>query len=532
MFTLTRQGANEQYNEMLLEAAGKGPDKVQQVMRELGKRDLFFLLTRLLGRVDADQDWIYRRCREVQLRPNGYLDLWAREHYKSTIITFALNIQEILNDPDITIGIFSHTKPIAKAFLGQIKTEFQNNELLKEMYPDILWGNPKREAPKWSLDSGITVKRKSNPKEATVEAWGLVDGQPTSKHFKILCYDDVVTRESVTSTEMIGKTTDAWALSLNLGAIGGYRRYIGTRYHYNDTYKVILDREAAIERRHPATKDGTSDGEPVLLSREELARKRREMGVYIFGCQMLQDPKADSVMGFNVDDIRLASRMNHADFNLYILVDPASEKKKENDYTVMVVIGLGPDENYYLVDMIRDRLNLTEKAKKLINLHKKYKPVDVGYEQYGMQADIHHIEYVQDMMNYRFKIKPLGGNKVSKEDRIRRLVPVIEYSRFYIPSRLIYIDLEGKPHDLAHELLWEEVDPFPVGTHDDMLDAISRIMDPEFPTEFPEADKARANQLRQTRADNDYDPLNYFDGKGGRITPDQPINPINVWSLA
>lgn len=62
------------------------------------------------------------------------------------------------------------------------------------------------------------MRRKSNPKESTVEAWGLVDGQPTGKHFKLLIYDDVVTLESVTSPEMIAKVTNAWALSLNLGA--------------------------------------------------------------------------------------------------------------------------------------------------------------------------------------------------------------------------------------------------------------------------------------------------------------------------
>lgn len=185
---------------------------------EIGKADRFFLLTHLLHRSDAARPWLYERCREVDDAPDGHLDLWAREHYKSTIITFAGGIKEILNDPEITIGIFSHTRPIAKGFMRQIKQEFEGNDLLKTLYPDILWNNPRREAPKWSEDDGIVVKRKSNPKESTVEAWGLVDGQPTSKHFRLLIYDDVVTLESVTTPEMIAKVTNAWAVSLNLGA--------------------------------------------------------------------------------------------------------------------------------------------------------------------------------------------------------------------------------------------------------------------------------------------------------------------------
>ncbi len=31
------------------------------------------------------------------------------------------------------------------------------------------------------------------------------------------------------------------------------------------------------------------EGEPVLLTKEQLQTKRREMGPYVFGCQMMQD---------------------------------------------------------------------------------------------------------------------------------------------------------------------------------------------------------------------------------------------------
>ena len=109
------------------------------------------------------------------------MDLWAREHYKSTIITFGKTIQDILashgDDPldewqdfyEPTFGIFSHTRPIAKGFLNQIKVEFEGNTLLQSVFPDILYSDPKGQSPKWSEDSGLVVKRKSNPKESTIE---------------------------------------------------------------------------------------------------------------------------------------------------------------------------------------------------------------------------------------------------------------------------------------------------------------------------------------------------------------------------
>ena len=172
-------------------------------------------------RADLERSWLFARCREVQAAPHGHLDLWAREHYKSTIITFGLTIQEILashgDDPviddELTFGIFSHTRPIGKAFLRQIKVEFETNQRLKAWFPDILWEDPRKQSLKWSEDEGIIVKRRSNPKEATVEAWGLVDGQPTSKHYRRMVYDDTVTRESVTD----------WSIGASTGAKSGTR---------------------------------------------------------------------------------------------------------------------------------------------------------------------------------------------------------------------------------------------------------------------------------------------------------------------
>ena len=457
-----------------------------QATAELGKKDLFFLLVYILDKEYCDIDWVFERCMEVQASPDGHIDLWAREHMKSTIITFALSIQEILNNPNVTIGIFSHTKPIAKKFLNQIKREFEDNEEFTRLYPDVCYQDPSNQAQKWSEDGGLIVKRKQNKKEATVEAWGLVDGQPTSAHYDILVYDDVVTLDSVVTGERINKTTVAYQISLNLGSRGVRRRVIGTRYHARDTYATMLDAQTYKPRIHPATKGGVDpmedpNFEPVLFSREEILEKRADLGVYVFNCQQLLNPHADSAMGFRPEWVQ-TDVLLHQNLNVCILVDPSSGKKKDaGDFTAMAVIGLGPDKNYYLLDAVRDRLNLTERAETLMELYANcdnvsMAPTVVGYEEYGLQADVDHIKLLQKQRNFRFPIIKCGG-KMAKNDRILRLVPLFEQGRFWFEERIMRRQKDGFRVNIVKQLIDDELLLFPTARHDDLLDAMSRIFD-------------------------------------------------------
>lgn len=230
---------------------------------------------------------------------------------------------------------------------------------------------------------------------------------------------------------------------------------------------------------------------PEREGEKEMAERKVELGAYGFAGQYQQRPAPLGGGEFKKEDIQYYYETpSPSPMNIYILVDPAHSKKKTSDWTAMVVIGLAPDNNYYLLDIIRDKFNPTERINALINLHKKWnklagKPPIVGYERYGRDSDSHYIKQAQEKLNYRFHIVDLGGS-MNKLDRIRRLIPIFEQHRVYFPLTLPYHNYAGDRRDLIADFINHEMMLFPVATHDDVMDAMARICDEELFASFPE----------------------------------------------
>ena len=487
----------------------------RELVRHLCRTDLFFLLWFGLKRQDVAKSWLFARCKEVEQAPDGFLDLWARDHYKSTLITFGLTIQDILashgenaiGGREECIGLFSHTRPIAKGFLRQIKYEFETNSLLKAVFDDVLWAKPDKDAPKWSEDDGITVKRRSNPKEATLEAWGLVDGQPTSAHFGLRVYDDVVAPESVTTPDQINKTTEAWELSDNLGAIGGRKWHVGTRYHFGDTYNAILTRGALKPRIHPATDNGQPDGNPVLLTPEQWEAKKIIQGPATIATQMLQNPIAGQQAMFDVTDLQ-EFEVRPATLNIYIMIDPARSKKKGSANTAIAVIGVDSARNKYLLDGVNHRMNLSERWNAVKEMRRVWinqpgvQMVSVGYEAFGAQADMDYFTERMEIEQNSFPIEYLewpNEGEGSKDDRVQRLGPDFRSHKFFVPkdcqqltSHQSVVKDAGQPYRIAKPIrkkdsdgniydltkhFKEQVMFYPFAPLKDLIDAASRVYD-------------------------------------------------------
>lgn len=295
--------------------------------------------------------------------------------------------------------------------------------------------------------------------------------------------DEVAQMKEALWAEVIRPT-----LSDNLG----WAIFIGTPAGLDNFYQLYQD----AEQKDDWFRVSYKASETNILPPEELLAARQTMSHEQFLREFEVSFKVPSKFGFNGEWLRYWDPYNYQGMNRYILVDPANEKKKHSDYTAMIVVGIGEDDNYYIIDIVRDRLNLTERTQALFKLHRKYRPIATAYEQYGIQSDIQHIEYVMEQENYRFQIQPVGG-AMKKEDRIRTLIPLFENARVYLPHNILKSTGTGVMRDIVKEFK-DEYLAFPVGQHDDMMDCLARITDPKFHMK-PPVKPIKRNRTRRAK---------------------------------
>lgn len=260
---------------------------------------------------------------------------------------------------------------------------------------------------------------------------------------------------------------------------------------------------------------------PQRLTRGVLDSLREDLLEYNYAGQILQEPVPVGGGDFQERWIQFYANggIKPHEMNVVIIGDASGGEKinkkkgKFSDFTAMMVIGLAPDNNYYLLDIVRDRLNPTDRIDTLFMLHRKWnemcgKPPKVGWEEYGLMTDIHYIEVKKKEDAYNFPVIKLAGS-MGKEERIRRLIPDMQNGRWYFPQNLLYIDGEGRRFDLVQELLKSEMPTFPRARFDDMLDALSRIYESELSMVFPKpkvgmVQKAIKSQRQQSSSWKDF----------------------------
>lgn len=477
--------------------------------RELIRTDLFFLTYFHLRIKKANHPFVIERCAQVDREgTTGYEDLWARGHFKSTILTTAYPIQRILNNPEERICIFSFRREAAMGFYLPIKELLEKDTTLHRLFPDILTSEL-REYPLWTRDLGLTVMRKGFYREPTLMFSGFLEGLPTGKHFTGKVFDDVMTADMAQSPSDIERSKVMFGMAQNLTDNDtGHDRtewevFAGTPYHYNDITQHLKDQKnhdgtpAYTVRLFPATDDGTADGRPVLLTQEALDKLKRDKDA--FATQQLLNPVP-------IKDRRLSKERlievtkDQLPKNLFqfLLVDPAGDKENQKKKTTkgdnwaIGLLGVEPvrdslgQSNIYILDLVIRDMSLESAMETISTMFfgslSRGRIRQIGLEKTGISTYEYHISGQMKKYKRLMTVKNKGIHLLRPgiQNKVQRIGTALE-----VPMNA------GKWHVLDSvpsqylNILKQEMDHFPRGS-DDGIDMISYIYDLIASFQFPE----------------------------------------------
>ena len=277
---------------------------------------------------------------------------------------------------------------------------------------------------------------------------------------------------------------------------GGFLWCNGTIVHYDSFLNGLVKNSHAAEKpgeeyswaleTHKAIKD---DGTPLWPSRWPIAKLEESKQFYIdsgtpskFYQEYMNQAKSPEDQIFSEEDITDNFYKGNIRFddecdswyiklddgrteyvNIYMGVDPASTLSIRNDYSVIMVIGVTAEYDYYIIEYWRKRVLPMDCADEIFKIAERYKKIKrINIETISYQEMLRDYVHKRSKKEGKFLpgieqgVKGYGNQK--KKDRLfEGLQPMFKAGAVHLKKDM-------------HEFIGELLD-FPKGSHDDTIDA-------------------------------------------------------------
>ena len=436
-----------------------------------------------------------------------------RESGKTTLITQGYTIQRICAYPQIKILLCNEKEQNAKDFLNEIKKQFELNEFLRALFPEVI--PPDLNETTWSA-TRIVVQGGST-REPTVNVAG-VGAALASAHYDLIICDDIISREAMENARggswQIIHQVNRWIHQLEPLLNSNAQPFpeivfIGTRWWHNDCYEHIDEAFGYGEAPQPfllRTKLENGETQQVLAHRiGDLATFRRaaiEDGRSIFpekwdlerlnkiqmrdpalfACNYMNQPSDEQTAVFKPDWLQYYDWLDDqtirftdgtgtkriaalADLDVLVFVDPGGfgeRQLEDRARAAIIVTGTTRDGNHLILECTSDKDTFLACIRSVMDKVSRYNPRRVYVEQAGQQASF--IELLRQMAQSASlaisleAVKP--GNKV-KEQRILALEPYFQRGQIFLGKSAAFSDLKT------------QYSQFPRVARVDLLDALA-----------------------------------------------------------
>ena len=435
-----------------------------------------------------------------------------RGNAKSSIVSLIYILWCICYGHEKCIVIFSSTRKQSEKLLSHIKEELASNKDLIRDFPEVC----ERPNPRWRVDEIIT-KNRINILSSSVEH-GIRGFRDKENRPGLIVCDDIEAVESVRSEDQREKVYDWFTkVVLNLGEEKTNYIVVGTVLHFDSLLvKLLSDAEfpgwekriyksvlqfsnnqqlwekwenvfcgkdlynedsgtEVAEKFFLDNKDAMLEGTQVLWPTKEsyydLMVMRAQKGSLSFASEKQNEPKDTSGISADMKKVVYWEDAYHSLEGLQAFLggrkaslgacDPAvKHNSRKSDYSAIVSVYLDTStKDIYVIDADAGRWDVHQLVERICMHHKTRNYHTFIYEANAAQA------WLGDIIkkaSTTIPLKPIT-NTAPKDARIRRLIVLIEQGKVKLSRRL-------------GELI-RQLEQYPNSAHDDILDALSMIID-------------------------------------------------------
>lgn len=309
-----------------------------------------------------------------------------------------------------------------------------------------------------------------------------VGGPITGRGANVLIIDDPVKNAEEAESPTYRERAWEWWTSTAYTRLepDGVVVLLQTRWHEDDLAGRILSRSGETWTHvdlpalaEPGDALGRAAGEalwPERYSREALLGIQREVGSRVWSALYQQKPVPASgglfkrewldrcryrVVGEDVFEVK-GVRVPLSSMRRFSTVDLAASVKTTADYTVIATFGVTPAGDVIVLDVRRERMEGPDIVPAMRAAAQRWKPAALWVEKVGFQLAL-----IQWARREGLPVREL----VPDRDKVARALPLsaaFEGERFLLPAYAPWVDV------VVGELL-----SFPLGTHDDTVDALA-----------------------------------------------------------
>lgn len=225
-----------------------------------------------------------------------------------------------------------------------------------------------------------------------------------------------------------------------------YSNISETELYQERTTKVAMEKYCSL---HQEREDPT-----------DIMKIKSELGDYVFNAQYLQSPVPSKGNMIKRSWLKYFSNTPPIEYNIIVQSwDTAIKAKNENDYSVCVTLAVSND-NYYILDITREKLEFPELVIAVKNNTLKWQPHAVLVEDAASGQSL-----IQTLKtNFKTAIIPIKP-KFDKITRFAKHTVLFESGRIFIDR-----------HSNWRMNFEEELLSFPNSAHDDQIDSLSQAL--------------------------------------------------------